>query len=178
MKKKPNLESSRGSSEPLDTESRKGEIFYEALLKAWVETRNEEDRTLVSFSMFASGGIISYMATVRISDSWQLSFILLSLALFIMAIFTIATIYRKNADYIQEVLYPEQVVGVPNRDQSITSYISSTKFLPTLDIIKWTLVIFAVSFAGLAFGIRSYNAVPSEFSKEKTVLEKNEIKTP
>ncbi len=113
---------------------------YQTLLSAWIGTRMEQDKMVITLSAAAIGLLVTIVTTVGIKGFWPYFFLIISLAGFIIAIFSCLHIFQVNATHLEENL----------RSQSIET---SSKLLKKLDIITmfcfYTAIICAVSMAVL-----------------------------
>lgn len=110
--------------------------YYGALVEAWINTRMERDKQILTLSSLALGGLVAFQAT-GLSDTWSLGLWFFSSISFIIAIFLALIILSLNARYIQRLAH----------DHSCTDYEGC---LQKLDI-----ALMIVFFAGvlLTFGL-------------------------
>ena len=112
---------------------------YQTLLSAWIETRMEQDKMMITISAAAIGLLVTILTTVGIRGFLQYCFVILALAGFIVTICGCLHILKFNADHLEENL----------RSQSTESTSKLLKSLDNLTIFSFYLgIICAVLMAG------------------------------
>jgi len=129
--------------------SRYDEIFYEACVNAWIDSRNAEDRAIISFSVVAIGGVTSYLATARINNWLQFFSFSLSGIFFVLTMLTSVYIYRRNAKYIEHIVRGDN-----------DSARSENERLERLDKIKWTFMVLAIALCVFGGIVRAFSLLP------------------
>ncbi len=122
---------------------------YQTLLSAWIETRMEQDRMVITLSAAAIGLLVTIITTVGINGFWQYLFAVASIAGFIVATCSSLHIFQVNAKHLEESL----------RSQSTDN---TSKLLKKLD--KVTIVCF---YAGIICAVLM--AIFSSFQKTEGV---------
>lgn len=77
---------------------------YQVILSAWIESRMERDKTVITLSTVAIGLLVTIITTVGLNGFWQYCFAIIAFAGFIIAIFSCLHIYQFNAKHLEEVL--------------------------------------------------------------------------
>jgi hypothetical protein len=81
---------------------------YSVLLAAWIQTRLEHDRTLVTLSVAAIGLLVTILTTVGITESWHIAPYLVSFAAFSITIYLCLQLYEKNSNKLRnEIAGPD-----------------------------------------------------------------------
>jgi hypothetical protein len=86
------------------TEAEKEIAFYSSLVQAWIDTRMELDRTLVTLSAGGIGLLATLLTTVGVVRRWHLWFYALSALGFLIALIVELVIFKKNAAIIEEII--------------------------------------------------------------------------
>lgn len=74
---------------------------YQTLLGAWIETRMERDRTLITLSTGAIGLLITILITAGIAVWWEIWLYAAALVAFVGAIGALLYVYKRNSDLIE-----------------------------------------------------------------------------
>jgi len=104
---------------------------YSVMLSAWIETRMERDRTLVTLSAAAIGLIVTILTTAGVSGWVPLLLIVLSLSGFGLCIWSALVIYQLNAEHIEKEIREESdsSVNLEKFDKrSVRSFIAGVIF--------------------------------------------------
>jgi hypothetical protein len=80
---------------------------YQVLLSAWIETRMERDKTIITLSAAAIALLVTIITAVHINGLWQYLFATIAFAGFIIASCSCLHIYQINAKHIEEALRDE-----------------------------------------------------------------------
>jgi len=87
---------------------------YQTLLSAWIETRMEQDRTIIAISAASLGLLVTIITTVGIKGIWQYSFAVISIIGFIVAICSALHICQFNAKHLEENLRSQDTKDTSN----------------------------------------------------------------
>jgi hypothetical protein len=92
--------------ESLDEEDyiAKDRIFYTAMVNAWLNTRLEHDKQLLSLSTTAIGLLVTLSKTVGVSNLFQAIIVWFALLSFLVTIISVTCVLKKNSAYIEEVM--------------------------------------------------------------------------
>lgn len=113
----------------------KNVAHYQTLLGAWIETRMERDRTLITLSTGAIGLLFTVLITVGLAVSWEIWLYTAALVAFVGTVGTLLVVFKKNSDLIESELQ-----GEGHRAPSLLKY----------DVLATVLFIFGVvSSAGI-----------------------------
>jgi hypothetical protein len=74
--------------------------FYSAILNAWVTTRMEVDRQLLTMGIALLGGLAFAVTQLGLVAEWQFWLLGLSAASIAVSVFTLVRVLDKNADYL------------------------------------------------------------------------------
>lgn len=85
----------------------KNVAHYQVLLSAWITTRMEQDKTIITLSAGAIALLVTIITTVGVKGFWQYFFAITALAGFITAICSCLPIYQVNAKHLEESLRSE-----------------------------------------------------------------------
>jgi len=82
----------------------KNRAFYSAMLSAWLNTKLERDKQLLTLSTSAIGLLVTLLRTVGVANWLQVGFFGTALIAFLFSVISILAILGKNATYIEEML--------------------------------------------------------------------------
>lgn len=112
---------------------------YSVLLGAWIETRMERDKTLVTLSAAAIGLLVTILTTVGVKRFWEIPFFAVAVLSFLVTIWSSLQIYQLNSQHIEAA-----IKGSSERDPQLEKY------------DKWSIRAFIVGvIAALLIGILS-----------------------
>jgi len=77
---------------------------YQTLLAAWIETRMEQDKMMITLSAAAIGLLVTIITTVGIRGFWQYFFAIIAIAGFIVSTCSCLHIFQFNAKHLEENL--------------------------------------------------------------------------
>ena len=77
---------------------------YSVLLQAWIQTKMESDKTLVTLSAAGIGLLVTILTTAGVRRIWEVLLYLGSFAGFLTTIWTSLTIYQLNSKHIETEL--------------------------------------------------------------------------
>lgn len=97
--------------------------YYSVLLNAWIQTRMERDKTLVTLSAAAVGLLVTLLTTVGINKQWVIFLYLGAFIGFSLTIFTSLKIYQKNSEHIEE-----QIKEPSGNDPQLEKYDKLSRF--------------------------------------------------
>lgn len=80
-------------------------VYYEALINAWVQTRMERDKTIISLSAAGIGLLVTLITTFRTLNLWLTG---AASICFLITIGIILYIYKRNADYLARAIKGEK----------------------------------------------------------------------
>jgi hypothetical protein len=91
-----------------EAEVRKKELkdveFYTAQVNAWLNTRFEHDKSLLTLSAGGVGILITVMLATGVKNSAALTLYCFALLSFIVCLAAVLWIFRRNADYLEKVV--------------------------------------------------------------------------
>jgi len=82
----------------------KDRLFYSAMINAWLQTKIERDKQLLTLSSSAIGLLVTLLRTGGVSSWLQIAFFSAALFAFLVTVISILIILGKNATRIQEAL--------------------------------------------------------------------------
>src|SRR4028119_1019749 len=82
----------------------KDRLFYSAMINAWLQTKIERDKQLLTLSSSAIGLLVTLLRTVGVSSWLQIALFSAALFAFLVTVISILIILGKNATRIQEAL--------------------------------------------------------------------------
>jgi hypothetical protein len=126
-------------------DSPKDVAYYSALVNAWIETKMERDRAILSLS---SGGIallVGLLSTVGIVCWWELVLYVLAISAFIGSIVSVLIVFQRNPVYIKDVIKN-------NKD-----YDKSLGILDKLIPILFIIALASSSAIGIISAVNNYN---------------------
>ena len=77
---------------------------YSVLLSAWIETKMERDKTLVTLSAAAIGLLVTILTTVGVKHFWEIPFFAFAVISFLVTIWSSLTIYQLNSEHLEEAI--------------------------------------------------------------------------
>jgi hypothetical protein len=104
---------------------------YSVLLEAWIQTKMERDKTLVTLSAAAIGLLITVLTTVGVQSIFEIVLFIISIVAFITTIWSALVIYQLNSKHLEDALKGSSESD-PNLEKydklSIRAFISGTVF--------------------------------------------------
>jgi hypothetical protein len=77
---------------------------YSVLLSAWIQTKMERDKTLVTLSSAAIGLLTTILTTVGVENIWVILFFIIAVCSFIVTIWSSLVIYQLNSKHLEDAL--------------------------------------------------------------------------
>ena len=77
---------------------------YSILLSAWIETKMERDKTLVTLSAAAIGLLVTILTTVGAKHFWEIPLFAFAVISFLVTIWSSLTIYQLNSEHLEEAI--------------------------------------------------------------------------
>jgi hypothetical protein len=74
---------------------------YAVLLSAWMQTKMEHDKTLVTASLGGIGFLLSVLSFAGISTLWEIIFFAGAFSCFVITVLSALTIYKRNAKHLE-----------------------------------------------------------------------------
>lgn len=78
---------------------------YSVLLQAWIDTRMERDRTIVTLSAAGIGLLVTILTAVGVQHSWELVIYGGAVAAFLAAIAISLRIYERNSAHVEGAIH-------------------------------------------------------------------------
>jgi hypothetical protein len=98
-----------GSHEPQEavakTQRDKEVAFYSALVQAWIGTKMERDKTLVTLSAGGIGLLVTLLTTVGVTFSWGIWLYAGALLSFLTTIATSVVVFDRNSKHIEDLIH-------------------------------------------------------------------------
>jgi len=92
-----------------EIQSKKG-IYYSALLNAWINSKNEKDKQIITLSSVGIGFTISIIAAIKDDISiWTLLVSAVIMGIFCYNILLGLRIFNNNSDYIKSILEQDKI---------------------------------------------------------------------
>lgn len=82
--------------------------FYMALATAWITTKTELDKTIITLSAGAIGLLITVLTAKGVAEGWHIGLFVISFIGYLIAIFTSLFIFQKNSKLIEAELREEE----------------------------------------------------------------------
>lgn len=130
--------------------------FYAAQVNAWVNTRFEHDKSLLTLSAGGVGLLITLLTNNSISSIELFVFYILALLSFVVCLGALLWIFKRNAMHLENVV------------QDIEASDSLLKGLDTIAIVSFLMAVVFSSIIGIITAAHSYAA------KECCMSEKNQ----
>lgn len=86
----------------------KEKAFYSAMVSAWINTRIERDKQLLTLSVTAIGVLVTLLRTIGVSNFTQLLLFSFALLSFLITVISIIYILDRNALHIEKILNENQ----------------------------------------------------------------------
>ena len=77
---------------------------YTILLSAWIETKMERDKTLVTLSAAAIGLLVTILTTVGVKYFWEIPLFAFAVISFLATIWSSITIYQLNSEHLEDAI--------------------------------------------------------------------------
>lgn len=77
---------------------------YSVLLSAWIQTKMERDKTLVTLSAGAIGLLVTILTAVGVKSVWEIPFFIISITAFLTTIWSSLVIYQLNSQHLEEAI--------------------------------------------------------------------------
>jgi uncharacterized membrane protein len=93
---------------------------YSVLLTAWIQTRMERDKTLVTLSAAGIGLLVTILSTSGMKSVLQLALCGTALASFLITIWSCVQIYQRNSSHLEQEIrgtYPKKDFKLETFDQ-------------------------------------------------------------
>ena len=90
---------------------------YSVLLSAWIQTKMERDRTIVTLSAGAIGLLVTILTAVGVKSVWEIPFYIISIIAFLISIWSSLVIYQLNSQHLEEAIR-----GSSERDPRLEKY--------------------------------------------------------
>jgi hypothetical protein len=104
----------------------KDRLFYSAMITAWLNTKIERDKQLLTLSTSAIGLLVTLLRTVGVSSWLQIALFSAALFAFLVTVISILIILGKNATRIQEALNGSET---GNRDLALLDGVATISFI-------------------------------------------------
>ncbi|HFD32919.1 MAG TPA: hypothetical protein ENJ28_09480 [Gammaproteobacteria bacterium] len=130
---------------------------YSILLGAWIQTKMERDKTLVTLSAAAIGLLVTILTTVGVNSIWEIPIFAVAVISFLTTIWSSLVIYQLNSQHLEDAIR-----GSSERDPRLEKY------------DKRSIRAFIIgSFTALIIGILSASVQLAK-SEENTMAEKED----
>jgi len=128
------------------TEQQKDIILYSAMVNAWVQTKMERDKTLISISAGGIGLLVTILSTVGVQYWWQILLYCCAFLSFCVVIIALIVIFDKNSKYIEKVI--DKKASPDNKKDSLDNEKAFQKHvLKRLDSVSFYSFVLAVIFS-------------------------------
>ncbi|WP_461521775.1 hypothetical protein [Porticoccus sp.] len=77
---------------------------YSVLLGAWIQTKMERDKTLVTLSAAAIGLLVTILTTVGVKSIWEIPFFGIAVTSFLVTIWSSLVIYQLNSQHLENAI--------------------------------------------------------------------------
>ena len=77
---------------------------YSILLEAWIQTKMERDKTLVTLSAAAIGLLITILTTVGVKSIWEVPLFAVAVISFLVTIWSSLVIYQLNSQHLEDAI--------------------------------------------------------------------------
>jgi len=77
---------------------------YSVLLSAWIETKMERDKTLVTLSAAAIGLLVTILTTVGVNNVWEIPLYAIAVCSFLITIWSSLVIYQLNSKHLEDAI--------------------------------------------------------------------------
>ncbi len=111
--------------------------FYSQLINAWLTTRMERDKTILTLSTAGLGVLVTFFN--NISVNYNLIFYILALLSFIIAILSGLFIFSENADYCLSIVNEE-----PYQNEKLMKYCDKTLLISFLCGLFFSVVLSSI----------------------------------
>jgi hypothetical protein len=77
---------------------------YSVLLSAWIQTKMERDKTLVTLSSAAIGLLITVLTTIGVQNVYEIILFIIAVCAFLITIYSSLMIYQLNSKHLEDAL--------------------------------------------------------------------------
>lgn len=138
------------------SENSKDIEFYSANVNAWLNTRFEHDRSLLTLSAGGVGLLITLISTVGVSSIENLILYALALLFFVICLCAVLWVFRRNAKHL------EDVVNNKSENDPLLNILDRTA------ICAFLLGVLFSSIIGISTAVNSYIKKEHEMADKKT----------
>ncbi|MCK4752667.1 MAG: hypothetical protein KAS75_04410 [Planctomycetes bacterium] len=85
-------------------EQQKKVEYYAALVNAWIQTKMDHDKVLITLSAGGIALLVSLLSTVGVKQYWELGLYILAALCFLVTIVACIFILERNSKHIENVL--------------------------------------------------------------------------
>jgi hypothetical protein len=90
---------------------------YSVLLSAWINTKMERDKTLVTLSAAAIGLLVTILTTVGVNNIWEIPLFVTAVSSFLVTIWSSLVIYQINSEHLESA-----IKGSSEKDPRLVKY--------------------------------------------------------
>lgn len=90
---------------------------YSVLLGAWIQTKMERDKTLVTLSAAAIGLLVTILSTVGVKSIWEVPLFAVAVISFLVTIWSSLVIYQLNSQHLEDA-----ISGSSEKDPRLEKY--------------------------------------------------------
>lgn len=90
---------------------------YSVLLSAWINTKMERDKTLVTLSAAAIGLLVTILTAVGVNNIWQIPLFVIAVSSFLVTIWSSLVIYQLNSEHLESAIR-----GSSEKDPRLVKY--------------------------------------------------------
>lgn len=130
--------------------------YYAGLVNAWVNTKFEHDKSLLTLSAGGIGLLITLLPTNSVNSIESLILYVLALFSFIVCLGALLWIFKRNAKHLKNVIR-----GVENNDPILS-------FLDTTALVSFLLGVLFSSIIGVSAAVHSYQEKEQKMVQEKS----------
>jgi len=87
-----------------DVDQQKEVAYYAALVNAWIQTKMDRDKLLVTLSSGGIGLLVTLLSAVKIKHYWELLLYAAAVICFLVTIMACMFIFKRNSSHIEDVL--------------------------------------------------------------------------
>ena len=92
-------------------QSQKRIAFYTEIVGAWIETRMERDRAILTLSAAGIGLLVTILTTTSLPARWLIYVYALAGSAFLVACLTCVSVFSKNARHLEEIVQKRSGIG-------------------------------------------------------------------
>lgn len=125
--------------------------WFEQGISAWLQTKMEHDKTMLTISSILVGFIATiYAALIKNPmNHFQFAIMLISIISFVVCMITNTMIFNRNADYLKACLFEADESDIDTYEKKLSNFDSISKWSFIIGISAFVTFIFFLGFCSI-----------------------------